>query len=515
MNASLQQARFLGLDLGTSSLKVLVADEQGVPLTVVSRRYPLLRPRESWAEQDPEDWWAALVGALEDLRAAGISLEALGAIGLSGQMHGLVLLDAHGEAIGRCQTWADSRCERETRAFERRMDRDRLLRIAGSHAYTSATAPKLLWTRRHEPECLRAAAHLLLPKDYLRYRLTGVLATDASDASGTLLCDVAARDWSPELIEAAAVRHSLLPPVVEATAVIGTVGETAGRALGLPPGVPVVAGGGDAACAGVGQGLVGEAADAGLGLATLGTAGQFFAAAKVPIMAPDGAFQTLCHAVPGRWFVMRAILAGGSAMEWLVGIRAPGMPDDERAKMLHSLLASAADEPPGARGLLFLPHLNGVRSPRMESAASGALIGLRPDTTTAQMARAVIEGVALALGEGLEAMRAAGIPVERVRLAGGANQRAPWPEVQASAYGLPVEGGAAVNASALGAAWLAAAGVGALRLEDLAARAAATAGEVTLPNDGVTVTYRRLSRLAREAGRRLCGTFNALERGGH
>src|SRR5215472_11613254 len=164
-----RRARFLGLDLGTSGLKAIVTDEHGEPLAHASRPYALLRPHEGWAEQDPAGWWAAAAGALDDLRAAGVSLEAVDGIGLSGQMHGLVLLDAHGEALGRCQTWADSRCEREAHTFERRVGQKRLLRIAGSHVYTSATAPKLLWTRRHEPERLRAAAHLLLPKDYLRF----------------------------------------------------------------------------------------------------------------------------------------------------------------------------------------------------------------------------------------------------------------------------------------------------------------------------------------------------------
>ncbi len=507
-----EQARFLGLDLGTSSLKVLAAGASGEPLAVVNRPYPLLRPRDGWAEQDPEDWWAALVGALEDLRAAGVALEAIEAIGLSGQMHGLVLLDAHGEAIGPCQTWADNRCEREARAFERRVGRERLLRISGSSVYTSATAPKLLWIQRHEPERLRAAAHLLLPKDYLRYRLTDILATDPSDASGTLLCDVAARDWSEELVTVAEVPEGLLPPVVEATTVVGAVTQPAARGLGLPSGVPVVAGGGDAACAGVGQGLIGGSTDVVVGLATIGTAGQFFAATQAPIVAADGAFQTLCHAVPGRWFVMRAILAGGSALEWLTAMVSPTASDDERAEVLRRLVAGAAEEPAGAGGVICLPHLNGVRSPRMDPSAAGAFVGVRPGTTVAQMARAVIEGVALALGEGLDAIRAAGIPVERVRLAGGANRFAPWPRVQASVYGLPVERGTVEHASALGAAWLAAAGVGALRLEEVAARAAATACEVTLPDVGAMAVYRRLARLARRTQPRLRGTFRALER---
>lgn len=505
-----RSARFLGLDLGTSGLKALATNARGEALARASRLYPLLRPREGWAEQEPEVWWRALAEALDDLRAAGVALDALDSIGLSGQMHGLVLLDAHGKALGPCQTWADSRCEREARAFERRVGRARLLRVAGSHVYTSATAPKLLWMRRHEPERLRAATHLLLPKDELRFRLTGTLATDVSDASGTLLCDVAARAWSAELAAAAQIPDGILPPVVEATAVVGAVNRTAARALGLRAGTPVVAGGGDAACAAVGQGLLGDAVDPAVGLATLGTAGQFLVATRAPYVVPDGALQTLGHAVPGRWFLMRCILAGGAAMEWLAALFAPEASEGEHAETLRALLAGAMEEPPGAGGVLFLPHLAGARSPRMDSAAAGAFIGLRPDTTRAQLARAVIEGVALALREGLDAVRALGLPIERLRLAGGVNRHAPWPQIQADVYGLPVERGATDDASALGAAWLAAAGVGALRLEDAAARITARPHDVTQPDARAEETYAQLARLHRSTQRRLRGAFRDL-----
>jgi xylulokinase len=505
------QTRFLGLDLGTSSLKVLATDAYGVALATVSRRYPLMRAQPGWAEQEPHAWWAALVAALDDLRAMGMSLDALDGIGLSGQMHGLLLLDAHGEALGPCQTWADSRCSAEARSFERRVGRARLLRLAGSAVYTSATAPKLLWTQRHEPERLRAAAHLLLPKDELRFRLTGTLATDASDASGTLLCDVAARKWSDELVAIAGVPQGLLPPVLEATDIAGVVSATAARTLGLRAGIPVVAGGGDAAVAGVGQGLLGGAESVGLGLATLGTAGQFFTTVPLPQTCPDGALQTLCHAIPGGWFVMRCILAGGSAMEWLAGLLAPEASEAARGDALRALLAAAEEEPAGARGVLFLPHLNGVRSPAMDAMAAGAFLGLRADTSAGQLARAVIEGVALALREGLDAVQAGGIAIERVRLAGGANRLAPWAAIQASVYNLPVEQSAVGDdASALGAAWLAAAGVGALRLETAAARVAGRGAAPILPDAAAAQTYQRLAPIFRDAQQRLYRIQRAL-----
>ena len=479
----------LGFDLGTSSLKALVMDGAGRVVAGTSRAYPLSRPKPGWAEQQPEHWWRAAADALAELDARGVPLGRVASIGLSGQMHGLLLLDAEGKPVAPCHTWADARCEAEARFITRQVGVERLRAISGSAASTSATAAKLLWLRAHEPEHYAAARHLVLPKDYLRWRLTGAYATNPSDASGTLLCDVAAREWSAELLDALEIPANLLPPIVASAEVTGTLTGVAARELGLRAGVPVMAGGGDAECAALGLGLVGESGDAGCGLATLGTAGQFSAVCSTPVIDAMGRMQTLCHVVPARWHLMTAILAGGSALAWLAGLLLPGRAQDDA---LDALLTEAEREPPGARGLLFVPHLNGVRVPEMDSGVAGAFVGLRPEHTRATLTRAAVEGVALALRDGLVAARVLGLSIERVRLAGGVNRAALWARVQADVFGVPVEVGTTEDASALGAALLAAAGTG--KIASLASGAAAGSyvTRTYQPNPGASTLYEEL-----------------------
>lgn len=443
----------LGIDAGTSSLKVVALTTQGAPVGEAAVSYPLTRSGPLVAEQDPEDWWRALRGAIRQLRTHGVDTARIEAIGVTGQMHGLVLLDERGAALGPCQTWADSRCLNETRLFERYVGANRLLRVTGSRAYPSATAPKLLWTRRHEPRRFRAAQRFLLPKDELRRRLTGALATDPTDASGTLLFDVAERAWSTEVASRAGIPLALLPPVLPSTAVAGTVTEEARRWLGLRGGLPVIMGCGDTESAALSAGLVGGAADATLALVTLGTAGQLFVVTPRPLVGVGAGVQTLCHAVPDRWHLMYALLAGGSAADWIAGVT---------GHSVTATLDAASLISPGAEGLLFTPNLNGTRTPVVDPMATGAFLGLRASHTGAHLARAVVEGIALSLRMGLDAMRAAGVVVERVRLAGGASRHPLWPRVLADALELPVEYGAGEVGSASGAALLAMVGTGAL-----------------------------------------------------
>lgn len=469
----------LGLDLGTSALKAVVIDSACHVASIAARPYPLHRPGPGLAEQDPHDWWGAMIAAVRDLAAQGVQLERIAAVGLGGQMHGLVLVDADGEPLLPCQTWADARCAAEAHAVEELIGAQALRAIAGSPSSISATAAKLLWARTHLPDVYARAHKMLLPKDYLRLHLTGKWATDVSDASGTLLCDVAARTWSDELVDALGIRRALLPPVLESGDIAGTLSEGAAALLGLRAGIPVVAGAGDAECAAVGLGLAGEPGERGLGLATLGTAGQFSIVTDRPLNDPSRWTQTLCHAVPGRWHVMTAILAGASVLPWLARILAPGQDD---ATAVVALLTSADAEPPGARGVLFFPHLNGVRLPVADPSAAGAFVGLRPEHTQATLVRAAVEGVALALRDGLLAMRDLDIAVERVRLAGAANRAPLWPRIQADVFGVPVETGGSEDASALGAALLAAAGVGLVPSLEDAIRLASEPGVTYAPN---------------------------------
>jgi xylulokinase len=500
----------LGLDLGTSSLKALVLDSQCRIVASASRAYPLERPAPGYVEQQPEEWWQAVVDVVGDLAARGVPLDQICCIGLSGQMHGLVLLNKDGEPVAPCQTWADARCIAEAREIAERIGSKRLRAITGSAANTSATAAKLLWLRRHEPERYAAARHLLLPKDYLRWRLTGAYATDASDASGTLLCDVAARDWSGGILDALDIPASLLPRVCESPELTGTLSEGMARELGMRPGIPVVAGGGDAECAALGMGLVGEAHDAGCALATLGTAGQFFAVTDTPRIDTTGRTQTLCHVVPGRWHVMTAILAGGSALSWLAGVL---LPERDAGAALDVLLAVAAREPVRARGLLFVPHLQGVRVPDMDPAIAGAFVGLRPEHTRAALVRAAVEGVGLALREGLVGTRDLGIAVEHVRLAGAVNRSPFWAQVQADVFGVPVEVGITEDASALGAALLAAVGSGLISSLVYGAKAVAGTPAVYQPDPDASAHYATLHARMDELLHALRPTFSTLARG--
>lgn len=503
-------ALFLGLDLGTSSLKALALDTRGVVAGRASRAYPLMRQQPGWAEQNPDDWWQAAIGAVGDLARQGLQMEGVAALGLSGQMHGLVALDGHGEPLGACQTWADARCLAEARRIERRIPPARLLALTGSRAYSSALAAKLLWLRRHAPDRWRAVRHALLPKDYLRWRLTGAFSTDASDASGTLLCDIERRDWSDEILAALDIPRGWLPPVYESTMESGVLTTEAARALGLRPGIPVIAGGGDAECAALGMGLMGGSPeDTGVALVSLGTAGQFFAVTPRPLVDAAGRVQTLCHAVPDRWHLMRAVLSGASTLDWLA--RAVAAPDTG-AVPVETLLAEAEREPPGANGLLFLPHLNGTRVPVMDSAVGGAFVGLRPEHGRGALARAVVEGVALALRDGMVAARELGVGVAHIRLAGGAGRHPLWVCVVADVFGLPVELGTTEDASALGAALLAGTGAGAFASLEAAARMACHTGVEVMPDAAASATYAQLAEVASAAQGRLRSTFHALAR---
>lgn len=443
---------YLGVDVGTSALKVVTLTARGDVVGEASASYPLTRTSPRIAEQDPDEWWRALRAGMRRLRADGVETARIAAIGVTGQMHGLVLLDECGAVLGPCQTWADSRCIGETSLFERRVGAHRLHRVTGSRAYPSATAPKLLWTRRHEPQRFRFAQRALLPKDELRRRLTGGLATDPSDASGTLLFDVGARAWSPEVAARAGIPLSLLPPVVPSTAIVGALADAAARWLDLPSGLPVVTGCGDTESAALSMGAVGGASDAGLVVVTLGTAGQLFAVTSQPLVV-GGGVQTFCHAVPDRWHLMYALLAGGSAAGWVAGVTGQSIPD---------ALDAASVIPAGADGLLCIPSLNGTRAPVVDSLAPAALIGLRETHTSAHLARAAVEGVALSLRSGLNAMRQAGVAVERARLAGGASRHPLWARVLADALELLVEYGGSESGSAFGAALLAMVGTGEL-----------------------------------------------------
>jgi len=401
-------------------------------------------------------------------------------------MHGAVFLDGQGAVLRPCLIWADSRTGAQVTQIDERVPRATLIGITGNAPNTSFTAAKVLWVQQHEPEVYGRTSQILLPKDYLRWRLTGGYATDVSDASATLLFDLARRDWSATLLETFGIRADLLPRVHESAAITGAITAEAAVATGLVAGTPVVAGGGDAECGAFGLGLAGGAGSEGVALSSIGTSGQIFAVTDTPVVDPIGRIHSLCHVAPGRWHAMGAILAGGVALRWLRDIlcagEAGGKPDYD------ALAAEAEQVGIGASGLIFLPYLLGERTPYMDPDARGVFFGLRLDHTRAHLIRSVIEGVVFALRDGLEIFRELGITPDEVRVVGGGARSPLWRRIQRDIYGLPTRTSVADHGAAYGAALLAAVGAGAFASADHATRVIAL-GDRSEPDPDAVPAY--------------------------
>ncbi|HWF74533.1 MAG TPA: xylulokinase [Solirubrobacteraceae bacterium] len=439
-----------GIDVGTSAVKGLAIDHSGRVLASAQAGYPLSTPRAGWAEQDPEAWWRATETVLARLRAeAG----APAGIGLSGQMHGLVALDARDRVLRPAILWNDQRTVAECEEITAVLGRERLIELTGNRALTGFTAPKLLWIRRHEPEIYARIARIALPKDYVRLRLCGEHATDASDASGTLLLDVAGRRWSSEVLGALEIEPSWLPRVLESPSVSGTTSE----------GVPVAAGGGDQAAGALGVGVV----RSGPVSVVLGTSGVVFAALERFAADPEGRVHAFCHAVPGMWHAMGVMLAAGGSLRWLRDVAGGGRSYDE-------LVAEAAAWPAGTEGLLFLPYLAGERTPHADPEARGAYAGLSVRHDRGALVRAVLEGVAYGLRDALDLVEAlsGGAAAEFGRVSGGGARSELWLRIVASVLELPLERVAVDEGAAFGAAILG--GVAAGAWPDVGTAVAAT-----------------------------------------
>jgi xylulokinase len=471
---------YLGLDIGTSSVKALGVTAAGHVRGVATAAHPLTQPRTGWAEQHPDDWWQAACAALRRLLALpGVAGAPVAALGLSGQMHGATLLDDAGRPLRPSLIWADGRAIPPRSQFLERVPPHELLAITGSLPYASATLAKLLWVRERQPDVWARLRHVLLAKDDVRRRLTGTITTDHSDASATQLYDVRERQWSVTISDALGLDAGALPVIRSADEIAGHVTPDAARATGLPAGTPVATGGGDAECAAFGARL-GETG-AGEMLVSLGTAGQVFALLDAPTIDPTGRAQTLCYLVGARWHALGAILSAGHALAWLAAATGTEVP---------ALLAEASASAPGAGGLLCVPTLLGTRDASRGS-ASAAFLGLTAAHTRAHLARATVEGVAFALREQLEAVRALGVPVARVLLAGAPAASELWPRVLADALALPVANTPVAHGSPLGAARLAARAMGG----DL--MPAKDAPPITLPTPEYVATYQRRYSLYR------------------
>jgi xylulokinase len=444
----------LGIDIGTSGSRALLVDDTGgIVASATSPHAPFRSPGPAWAEQDPTDWWRAAQEAVRTVLAeSGVAARDIAAVGLSGQMHGAVLLDGAGDVLRPSIIWCDQRTADECRWLDREVGPARLLELTSNPALTNFTLTKLLWVRAHEPEIWARVRHVLLPKDYVRYRLSGAFAIDVADASGTLLLDVARREWSSEMLEATGIRRDLLPDVFESPAVTTRVSAGAAAATGLTAGTPIVAGAGDQAAGAVGMGITRPGAVS----VTIGTSGVVFAATERPALDRKGRIHTFCHAIPGRWHVMGVTQAAGLSLRWVRDQWRFGSDDAAYERMT----AEAADVPAGADGVLWAPYLMGERTPHCDPDVRGALVGLAASHTRAHVVRAVLEGVAFSLEDTFGIFRELDVPVERVRVGGGGARSALWREIQASVYGHPVETVAAEEGAAYGAAVLAGVGAG-------------------------------------------------------
>jgi xylulokinase len=420
----------VGIDVGTSGVKGLAIDETGEVLARAEAGYPLSTPRPGWAEQDPEDWWRATESVLAQLReTAG----APAGIGLSGQMHGLVALDGGGRVLRPAILWNDQRTAAQCEEIERTLGLERLIALTGNRALTGFTAPKLLWLREHEPEVYGQIARIALPKDYVRLRLCGEHASDVSDASGTLLLEVAARQWSEEVLSALKLDPAWLPRLLEGPEVSGHTAD----------GVPVAAGGGDQAAGALGVGVDRP----GPVSVALGTSGVVFAALSEFEADPEARVHAFCHAVPGVWHAMGVMLSAAGSLQWLRDTAAPGAGYDE-------LLSDAAGWPAGTEGLLFLPYLAGERTPHADPDARGAFAGLSLRHDRGALVRAVLEGVAFGLRDSLDLIAELGVTPSLGRVSGGGARGALWLEIVASVLELPLESVAVDEGAAFGAAIL-------------------------------------------------------------
>ncbi len=450
------QTYVLGIDVGTGGTRALIMSGDGhVSASGTAEHEPLASPQIGWAEQRPEDWWRAagiaIRGALVNGKLRG---DQISCVGFSGQMHGAVMLDARGDVVRPALIWCDVRTEKQCRELTERIGAEQLIRLTCNPALTNFTLTKLLWTRENEPENWERVRSVMLPKDYVRFRLTGERATDVADASGTLMLNVAGRQWSGEVLEAAKIERALLPALHESPDVCGKVSAMGAEATGLTVGTPVVAGAGDQAAGAIAMGVV----TPGSVSATIGTSGVVFAATDLPALDPKGRLHTFCHAVPGRWHVMGVTQAAGLSLRWFRDqfSRAPATDGQDP---YESLTAEAATVPPGANGLLWAPYLMGERTPHLDPAARGVLAGLTASHTRAHIIRAILEGVAFSLNDTFAIFAQMNVPVKSIRLGGGGARSPLWRQIQADVYGQGVEIVEAEEGAAFGAAILA--GVGA------------------------------------------------------
>ncbi len=489
----------MGIDVGTTGTRAVIVRPDGVVAgEATADHLPMAMLHPGWAEQDPEDWWQAAIQAVRGaLEAAQLQGSDIAAVGFSGQMHGVVLLDHTYGVLRPALIWCDQRSQAQCDWITSQVGAQRLIRLVSNPALTGFSAPKLLWVREHEPQVFEHAAHFLLPKDFVRFRMTGEFATDVSDASGTLLFDVTRRRWSKEMMAALSLDAGMLPRAYESTEVTGQISRETALVTGLEPGTPVVAGAGDQAASAVGNGIVLP----GRTSATLGTSGVIFAYTEAPKLDPRGRIHTFCHAVPGKWHVMGVTQGAGLSLRWFrehFGAAESWYAERVGADTYELLTREAAQAPPGSGGLLFLPYLMGERTPHLDAQARGMWFGLTAAHTRAHLIRSMLEGVAFSLRDSLEIFQELEIPVEKICASGGGSRSFLWRQIQADIYRHPLITLRTSEGSAFGAALLAGVGARVYGSVEESAREAIQVSERMLPQPANEAVYDRLYQVYRQ-----------------
>jgi xylulokinase len=493
-------AYVIGIDISTTATKAVLIDEAGRVAGIGVAEYDYQAPRPLWSEQAPQLWWDGAVAAIRAVLAStGVTGTEVAAIGPTGQMHGLVLLDDHDEVLRPAILWNDQRTGAACDEIRRVIGLERLIAITGNDALPGFTAPKLVWVRDHEPEVWSQVAHVLLPKDYVCLRLTGTHAMDKADGAGTILFDLAERDWSDEVLVDLGIDRRWMPPTFEGPVVTGAITTAAAEATGLRAGTPVVAGGGDQSANAVGVGAVAP----GVVALSLGTSGVVFATTEAPLRDPGGQIHAFCHAVPARWHMMTVMLSAAGSLRWFRDALAPGVGYGE-------LAAEAGDVPAGSGGLLFLPYLTGERSPHPDPLARGAFVGLTVGHDRRHLTRAVLEGVAFGLRDGLDQMLGAGMPApEQIRASGGGMRSPVWRQILADVLGVEIATVSTTEGAAYGAGLLGAVGAGWFPTVEVAAEAWVRATTAASPGPD-TATYADARERYRELYPALSSTFHRL-----
>jgi xylulokinase len=487
----------LGIDVGTGGTRAVLIDLSGaVVASSASEHAGIHSAQIGWAEQDPEDWWRATREALAGVMTASELAESeIKAVGLTGQMHGCVMLDAAGRVLRPALIWCDQRTQPQCDWLTEKVGFERLIELTCNPALPNFTLTKLLWVREHQPEVFSKIAHVLCPKDYVRYRLTGEFAMDMQEASGTLLLDVANRRWSTEMAEATRIPMAWLPRLFESPEICARVSAVGAEATGLAVGTPVVAGAGDQGAGAVGMGILAPGSVS----ATIGTSGVVFAATDSPVKDRHGRLHTFCHAAPGRWHVMGVTNGAGLSLRYFRDTFTPGSNYD-------MLADGAAEAPAGSEGLMWAPYLFGERTPHLDPEARAAFVGITASHTQGHFVRAVMEGVAFSLRETLTLFGELGVPVKAIRLGGGGARSALWRQIQADVYGEPVEVLVAEEGAAFGAALLAGTGIGVWQSVEAACAATVHVAETIAPTNAAVMDeaykqYRRIYPALREIAR--------------